>query len=88
MFSIAGHKIKVEGDNPAVGVYFVSTVSPTQRVKVVGHLAENIAAKVIGIVPALSAGSYTLEIVTQFSSGSSLLKEPRTIAFARELTVA
>jgi hypothetical protein len=88
MFSIAGHKFKVAGDYPEVGVYFVSTADPTQRVKVTGHLAENTSVKVIGIVPTLTVGSYTLEVVTQFSSGSSFLKEPRTIAFNKELTVS
>ena len=34
-----------------------------------------------------STGTYTLEIVTQFSSGTSLLKEPRTASFDKILTV-
>jgi hypothetical protein len=88
MFSIEGHKIKVTGDKPEVGVYFVPEADPAGRVKVSGHLAENASNRLIGMIPALSAGVYTLEIVTQYTTGSAFLKEPRTLAFTRELTVA
>ncbi|MDR1108595.1 MAG: DUF4469 domain-containing protein, partial [Spirochaetaceae bacterium] len=86
-FSVSGHKIKVAGDEPEVGVYFVSVADPSPRVKVEGHLAENTASKLIGIIPALTAGAWKLEIVTQFSSGSSFLKEPRSIKSPFTLTV-
>jgi hypothetical protein len=79
-FVIAGHRIKVAGDNPACGVYFECVEEAGQRIKVGGLLAENTGSKVIGIVPALIASrNYRVIIVTQYSAGSSLLKEPRTI---------
>ncbi|MDR2193216.1 MAG: DUF4469 domain-containing protein, partial [Treponema sp.] len=87
MFSIAGHKLKIAGENPEVGVYFVPEADPTGLVKVSGHLAENTASKLIGIVPPLSAGKWKVEIKTQFSGGSSFLKEPRTLSFNGVLTV-
>jgi hypothetical protein len=87
MFSIAGHKIKVVGDDPEVGVYFVSEADTTRRVKVSGHLAENTASKLIGVIPALSAGKWKVEVKTQFASGGTRLKEPRIIEFKGELTV-
>jgi hypothetical protein len=43
------------------GVYFVSAADASQREKVSGHLAENTAAKVIGMIPALTMGAYRLE---------------------------
>jgi hypothetical protein len=86
-FSISGHKIKVAGDSPEIGIYFVSVADPALRVKVAGHLAENATTKLIGIIPALNAGAYTLEIITQYSSGSFFLKEPRVITFSPTLTV-
>jgi hypothetical protein len=88
MFSVSGHKLKVEGDSAEVGVYFVSAADSTQRVKVAGHLAENSATKVIGMIPALTAGTYKLEIITQYTHGGNQLKEPRVITFDGELTVA
>jgi hypothetical protein len=89
IFNISGHKITVDRDNPAVGVYFVSVADSTQRNKVQGHFAENTATKVIGMIPAgLAAGAYKLESVTQYASGGTLLKELRTIELKDELTVA
>jgi hypothetical protein len=88
MFSLSGHKIKVAGDNADIGVYFVSAADAKERVKVAGHLAENTQAKVIGVIPALAAGTWKVEVVTQFASGGTLLKEPRTIESAFAVTVA
>jgi hypothetical protein len=87
MFSLAGHKIKVAGDNADCGVYFVDAANPAQKVKVAGHLAENTAGKIIGIIPALGAGQWRVEVITQFSSGGTTTKEPRVIAGAAVLTV-
>jgi hypothetical protein len=86
-FSISGHKIKVVGDKPEVGVYFVSADDASLRVKVSGHLAENTTSKLIGMIPVLSAGAWKVEVATQFASGGTLLKEPRVIEFKGELTV-
>jgi hypothetical protein len=87
MFSVAGHKIKIVGDDSEVGIYFVSAADAGVRVKVGGHLAENMASKLIGIIPALKAGAWQVEIKTQYSGGSGFLKEPRTITFKTVLTV-
>jgi hypothetical protein len=88
MFSIEGHKLKLAGDDPEVGVYFVPEADPAGRVKVTGHLAENAANRLIGMIPALGAGKWQAEVKTQFSgSGSTMLKAPRTITSAFTLTV-
>jgi hypothetical protein len=89
MFSIAGHKIKIAGEDTGIGVYFVSVEDPAQRVKVTWHLGENGASKVIGVVPALGVGKWKVEIKMQFNgSSSSTLKSPQTIASAFTLTVS
>lgn len=88
MFALAGHKIKVAGDHADCGVYFVDSANPAQKVKVSGHLADNTASRIVGIIPALAAGQWRVEVVTQWTHGSALLKEPRTIAFTPVLTVA
>jgi hypothetical protein len=87
MVHITGHKIKVEGEGPETGVWFVSAADGS-RTKVAENLGLNRPAEVMALVPALSAGKYRLEIVTRFTHGSVPLKEPRVIAAAPELTVA
>jgi hypothetical protein len=59
MFSIIGHKLKVVREDSEVGVYFVADSDPSVWVKVAGHLGENTASKLIGVIPALSAGKRT-----------------------------
>ncbi|MDR0600294.1 MAG: DUF4469 domain-containing protein, partial [Treponema sp.] len=87
-FAIEGHKIKVAGDHADCGVYFVSAANPAQRVKVTGHLADNTASRIVGIIPALAAGQWRVEVVTRYSGGTqTMLKTPRALAGKSVLTV-
>jgi DNA-binding domain/Domain of unknown function (DUF4469) with IG-like fold len=83
---IAGSKIKVAGNDPFVGVFFVNTATNIRTMVEESDIVTNNPSELIVVIPALPAGSYHLEIVTQFT-GSYLLKEPRTAVFERELTV-
>lgn len=83
---ISGTKIKVGGDNPENGIYFVSTDTNTRTKVEETDVVVNNPSELIVIIPTLPAGTYKLEIVTQ-QSGSTLLKEPRTAAFEEVLTV-
>ena len=87
MFTLAGHKIKVAGESADCGVYFVNAAAPADRVKVSGHLADNTAGRIVGIIPVLAAGQWRVEVVTQYT-GSTHLKEARTIHAEPELTVS
>jgi hypothetical protein len=86
---ISGGKLKVEGDDPSCGVYFVNEADGS-RVKVdAADIVENVSAHLLIITPALAAGTYRLEVTTQFTTTSGkVLKVPRTAAFDRLLTVA
>jgi hypothetical protein len=87
MVHILGHKIKVEGEESACGVWFVNQADQS-RTKITEHLAVNRGTELVGVIPPLAAGSYRLEVVTQFSSGSFVLKDPRTVTLPVVLTVA
>ena len=84
---IAGNKIKIAGEDVANGVYFVDTNTQTRTAVEASDIVTNNPSELIILIPALATGTYTLEIVTQFSSGTSLLKEPRTASFDKILTV-
>jgi len=79
LFIVSGDKIKVTGNHPDVGVYFVSRSDPSLRYKVTGALPGNTRSKIIGVVPPLSAGEYVIEVKTQFTPGGINLNEPRTV---------
>ena len=83
---INGSKIKIDGENPENGVYFVNQ-DTHERTRVDDtDVATNLPAEVMIIIPELTAGTYRLEITTQYSPGKNL-KQPRTAGFDRTLTV-
>ncbi|MDR2407046.1 MAG: DUF4469 domain-containing protein [Bacteroidales bacterium] len=85
---IAGSKIKITGNNAANGVYFVN-IDTAERTKVDdSDIILNNPSELIVLIPELKAGTYLVEVTTQYGSNSkTVLKEPRTVIFDRELTV-
>jgi hypothetical protein len=77
----------VEGDESACGVWFVNQ-GDGSRTKIAEHLGSNRSNELLGLIPPLPAGTYRLEVVTQFAGSGVLLKEPRTVKGESELTVA
>ena len=81
---IAGINIKLSGDKPEVGLYFVAgNGTETKAVTII----INKPSQLIALIPALPAGDYHLKIVTQFSGGTDV-KEPREVIYPKLLTVA
>jgi hypothetical protein len=78
-FMISGHKIKIAGDDPGCGLYFVPAGSGGPPVKVT-RIVENSANKIIGIIPETSWAYCKLEIHTQYSGSTTVfLKNTRVI---------
>jgi hypothetical protein len=85
IFSIIGGKIKIAGDPTETGIYF--SASDGSSVKATGRLEENDRSKLIGVTPELpSDKEWTLEVRTQFSNSTTLLKEVRVIKSEFTLT--
>jgi hypothetical protein len=81
---IAGINIKITGEKPETGLYFVAeSGAETKAVTVV----TNKPSQLIALIPALPAGAYRIKVVTQYSGGTQL-KEPKATAFPKLLTVA
>jgi len=84
---ISGSKVRIDGENAENGVYFINQET-NERVKVSSKMPVNKPSELIVVIPALSAGSYKLEIVTQFSGTTKKpLKEPRSTLFDKVLNV-
>jgi len=80
-FALHGHNIKVEGGDPACGVYLVPAEDPSQKVKIT-RILENSPSKIMGLSLATGFLMNRIEVVTQFSGGSAPLKTPRTVTSA------
>ncbi|MFT3920081.1 DNA-binding domain-containing protein [Cloacibacterium sp.] len=84
---ISGNKIKIAGEDVANGVFFVETTTQTRIAVEVSDIVTNNPSELIIVIPALTAGTYTVEVVTQYAGGKISLKEPSTAAFEKQLTV-
>ena len=84
---VTGTKLRVVGDKPGVGIFFRETVTNTATKVDEADIVVNNPSELMIIIPALPAGTYQLEITTQYSTGNKLLKEVRSAVFDRPLTV-
>ena len=83
---IRGSKLKIVGENPDNGVYFINTADNTRTKVDPTVFVTNNPGELIIVVPELKAGTYKVEVQTQYA-GASVLKEPRSCTFDRILTV-
>ena len=87
---IEGDKLKIvleneEAEIGSLGVFFVDVLGNVTQVT--RRLTQNDPKKIIARVPHLQSGEYTLRVITRYTSGNNLLKEPRTIDYDRLLIV-
>lgn len=84
---IEGDKIKILPENEAgIGIFF-ENIETAEKFQVDRRLTQNGPKKIIARTPILPLGKYSLTIVTQFSKGQQLLKDPRIIVFEKTLEV-
>jgi hypothetical protein len=83
--TIVGQKIRIIGDNPSVGVYFINDQGESIKVDK-SDIVTNKPGELVILTPGLTPGTYHLSITTQFASGSQLLKDPRSTIFKKPLT--
>ncbi|MDR1170826.1 MAG: DUF4469 domain-containing protein [Bacteroidales bacterium] len=82
---ISGDKLRIAPlDEPESGVFLVDENGGKTQVT---QLSQNDPKRLTALVPPLPAGTYTLQIVTRFSNGSTLLKVARTIVYDTPLVV-
>ena len=84
---IKGSKLKVVGEHESVGIFFVNETT-SERTKVdPTDIVTNNPSELVIVTPGLAAGSYVLEVASQYAGSSTQLKEPKTATFDKVLTV-
>jgi hypothetical protein len=71
LFELTGSQIKIAGDKPDIGLYFVADDGTETKVVLV---ADNTNKKIVGQTPDLATGSYHLHIKTQSTKGTYTTK--------------
>ncbi|GHT82386.1 hypothetical protein FACS189467_7590 [Bacteroidia bacterium] len=84
---ITGHKLKIAGDNAVNGVSFIHTSTGNVAKVDASDIVTNNPGELIVVTPVLGAGTYKVEVTTQYAGGGTLLKESRTTLFDKTLTV-
>jgi DNA-binding domain/Domain of unknown function (DUF4469) with IG-like fold len=84
---IIGSKIKVAGEDASIGVFFVDATTQARTKVDPSDIVTNNPSEVMVVIPTLPAGTYNLEVVTQYGGGT-LLKDARTATLDKILTVA
>ena len=87
MLDITGSRLKIVGDHPDVGVRLRHLATDALTLIPLADLAINQPRHLLLLIPTLSAGTYRLELTTQFSENFGQLKAPVTTIFKRNLTV-
>jgi hypothetical protein len=83
---IEGDRLKITPETEeGLGIFFVNEEGVA--IPVTRRLTQNTPKKILARVPELPAGQYTLRIVTRFTTGATLLKEPRVIDYDKPLVV-
>jgi hypothetical protein len=82
---ITGDKLRIApADEPELGIFFVDENGGKTPVT---QISQNEPKRLTALVPPLPAGTYTLQVVTRFSNGSTLLNVARTIVYDMPLIV-
>jgi hypothetical protein len=76
---LKGTYIKIAGDDPKCGIYFISSKGNKATKIDPKYIAVNDPSKIMIIVPPdLEPGMYEVSIITQYTAGSKALKSPRS----------
>jgi hypothetical protein len=82
---VTGDKLRIApADDPEMGIFFVDENGGKTPVT---QISQNDPKRLTALVPPLPTGIYTLQVVTKFSNGSTLLKAARTIVYDLPLIV-
>lgn len=84
VLKITGSVLKIEGEHPDNGVYFIAADGTATKVVT---LVENKPAQLIVMIPTLEPRTYRLQVTTQHNNTGAGLKNPRTGTFGQSLTV-
>ena len=86
---IIGKRLKIEGDNPTCGLYFIPEKNTFSPIMVdASEFVVNNPSEIIAVIPKLGKGVWNLRLVTQYCRSNRSLKEPQNVIFGKRLVVA
>lgn len=89
MVVLTGSGLKLVGDDPTVGITLTSVANPQTSFFIPPtKVSPNTPKKLQFTLPAgVTEGEWTVQVTTQYSSGSNWTKEPRTFSLPHPITI-
>jgi hypothetical protein len=84
VIEVYGYNLKIEGDNPSCGLWFVNEKGEEKKAEVI---IENKPSKILAMVPPVNQGKWKVKVVTQFSVGGKWLKIPKQFIYSKTLNI-
>ncbi len=84
VIEVYGYNLKIEGDDPACGLWFITDDGSENKAEV---LIENKPSKILAMIPELLPGGCRIKIVTQFTGSGTLVKMPRVYTYPKVLQI-
>jgi len=82
VIEVFGHALKIEGDDPACGLWFVDNSGKgVKAATIIGNKPE----KVMAVIPDLKSGYYRVKVVTQYKRNGKPFRIPREFTFEKPL---
>lgn len=82
VIEVRGHHLKIAGDNPACGLWFVGSKGLEIKAEV---LIENKPSQLLVLIPDLVKDKYQLKVVSQHTVGGRVLKHPKVFVYPKSL---
>lgn len=87
--TLTGRNIKIVGTDPAVGITLTSVSNPQTSIKIgLEDITVNEPTRLIFVLPTtVTDGLWTVQVTTQYGSGRSMVKTPRSYVLDTPLAV-
>jgi hypothetical protein len=86
---LKGSYIKIAGDHPDCGIFFVNTTSGEATKLPAESIVLNEPSRLMLLIPeSMVAGEYELKVTTQYTKGNTLLNSPRSCTFFLPVVIA
>ena len=81
---VRGYNLKIEGDNEACGLWFVTEDGKEFKAEVV---IENKPSRILAMLPEIAGERVQVKVVTQYTGSAKLLKSPKMFVYPKKLNV-
>jgi len=81
---VRGYNLKIEGDNPSCGLWFISEKGDEKKAVVI---IENKPSRILAMVPELDGERFQIKVATQYTGSGTMVKTPKQFIYPKQLQI-